>query len=138
MAKKVTIAEVEAGYLKKNIPEFRSGDVVKVHTKVKEGSRERIQIFEGMVMQRKNAGLRATFTVRKVSFGIGVERIFPLHSPSIEKIELVKTGKVRRTRLYYMRSLTSKESRLKERDIRKVAVAAAAVPVTGAAEPAAE
>jgi len=138
MAKKVTIAEVEAGYLKKNIPEFRSGDVVKVHTKVKEGTRERIQIFEGMVMQRKNAGLRATFTVRKVSFGIGVERIFPLHSPSIEKIELVKTGKVRRTRLYYMRSLTSKESRLKERDVRKGTAVAAAVPVTGAAEPAAE
>lgn len=135
MAKKLTIAEVEAGYLKKNIPEFRSGDVVRVHTKVKEGTRERIQIFEGMIMQRKNAGLRATFTVRKVSFGIGVERIFPLHSPNIEKIELVKTGKVRRSRLYYMRSLTSKESRLKERDVKK---SVAAVPVTGTVEPAAE
>jgi large subunit ribosomal protein L19 len=116
MAKKITIEEIEKDQLKKNIPEFRSGDSVRVHTRVKEGARERIQIFDGVVLQRKNSGLRENFTVRKVSFGVGVERIFPVHAPTIDKIEVVRRGKVRQSRIFYMRGLSGKSSRLKERD----------------------
>ena len=108
---------IENEAIKGEIPEFRSGDTVRVHTKVKEGNRERIQIFEGMVIQRKNSSARATFTVRKVSFGVGVEKVFPLHSPQIERVEVVKTGKVRQSRIYYMRGRTHKQSRLRERDL---------------------
>jgi large subunit ribosomal protein L19 len=102
-------------YMKKNIPEIRSGDTVRVHIKVVEGAKERIQIFEGLVIATKHGkGLDGTFTVRKESFGIGVERIFPLHSPRIVKIERIKQSKVRRSKLYFMRELTGKNARMKE------------------------
>jgi len=113
---KLSIPEIEKGYMKENIPAFRTGDTVRVHTKVKEGNRERIQIFEGIVIHRKNSGLKETFTVRKVSFGIGVERIFPLHSPLVEKIEVIRSGKVKKSRIFYMRDRSGKKSRLKERE----------------------
>ncbi|SHM09663.1 large subunit ribosomal protein L19 [Caldanaerovirga acetigignens] len=107
---------VEEEQMRKDIPEFRPGDTVKVYTKVVEGNRERIQVFEGVVIARKGGGLRETFTVRKVSYGVGVERIFPLHSPRIDKIEVVQRGKVRRAKLYYLRNLRGKAARIKERD----------------------
>lgn len=113
---KVSISDIEQGQLKGGLPEFRAGDNVRVHTKVKEGTRERIQIFDGVVIQRKNSGLRANFTVRKISFGVGVERIFPIHSPLVEKIEVTRKGKVRQGRIFYMRKRSGKSSRLKERD----------------------
>ena len=100
---------------KSKAPEFRPGDTVKVHMKVKEGDSERVQVFEGVVIVRRGRGAGETFTVRKVSFGVGVERTFPLVSPHIEKIEPVRTGKVRRARLYYLRDLTGRAARLDER-----------------------
>ena len=106
---------VEKQYLKKNVPQFRIGDTVKVHMRVVEGEKERIQVIEGVVIARKHGGLKETFTVRKVSSGIGVERIFPLHSPRVEKIEVVRSGKVRRAKLYYLRGLRGKAARLAER-----------------------
>ncbi len=102
----------------KKIPPFKAGDTIKVHTKVIEGKRERIQIFEGVCIARKNNGVNSTFTVRKISFGEGVERVFPLHSPNVEKIELVRVGKVRRAKLYYLRELTGRKARITE-DIAK-------------------
>lgn len=113
---KISIADIEKEQMKKDAPIFRAGDAVRVHTKVREGTRERIQIFDGVVLQRKNSGLRANFTVRKMSFGVGVERIFPLHSPLIDKIEVTRKGKVRQGRIFYMRERSGKSSRLKERD----------------------
>ncbi len=107
---------VEQEQIKKDIPEFRPGDTVRVHTKVVEGNRERIQVFEGTVIARKGGGLRETFTVRKISYGVGVERIFPVNSPRIDKIEVVRKGKVRRAKLYYLRKLRGKAARIKERD----------------------
>jgi len=107
---------VEQEQIRKDIPDFRPGDTVSVHTKVVEGSRERIQVFEGTVIARKGSGLKETFTVRKISYGVGVERIFPVNSPRIDKIEVVKKGKVRRAKLYYMRKLRGKAARIKERD----------------------
>lgn len=107
---------IEQGYKKKDIPDFRPGDTVNVYTKVVEGNRERIQVFEGVVIARKGGGTRETFTVRKISYGVGVERIFPLHSPRIDKIEVVRKGRVRRAKLYYMRNLRGKAARIKERD----------------------
>lgn len=98
-----------------NVTEFRPGDTVKVHVKIKEGEKERIQVFEGTVLARKNTGMGETVTVRKVSFGQGVERIFPLNAPIIDRIDLVRTGKVRRAKLYYLRKLKGKAARLKER-----------------------
>ncbi len=98
-----------------NITEFRPGDTVKVHVKIKEGEKERIQVFEGTVLARKNTGMGETITVRKVSFGQGVERIFPLNAPIIDRIDVVRTGKVRRAKLYYLRKLKGKAARLKER-----------------------
>jgi large subunit ribosomal protein L19 len=98
-----------------NITSFRPGDTIKVHVKIKEGDKERIQVFEGTVLARKNTGLGETITVRKVSFGHGVERIFPLNGPIIDKIDVVRTGKVRRAKLYYLRALKGKAARLKER-----------------------
>ncbi len=98
-----------------SITSFRPGDTIKVHVKIKEGEKERIQIFEGTVLARKNTGLGETITVRKVSFGHGVERIFPLNAPIIDQIDLVRTGKVRRAKLYYLRGLKGKAARLKER-----------------------
>lgn len=99
---------VEATQLKKDIPAFKPGDTLNVHVTVKEGDKERIQEFQGMVIARRGSGMNATFTVRKISDGVGVERIFPLHSPRIAKIELVKEGKVRRAKLYYVRELATK------------------------------
>ncbi|MBN2176121.1 MAG: 50S ribosomal protein L19 [Demequinaceae bacterium] len=107
--------EVAQGQLKSDIPAFRAGDTVKVHVKVVEGNRSRIQIFEGLVIARKGAGIAETFTVRKVSFGIGVERTFPLHSPTIEKIEIERKGDVRRAKLYYLRGLRGKAARIREK-----------------------
>ena len=106
---------VEKEQLRTDLPEFSPGDTVKVHLKVKEGDRERIQIFEGIVIGRKGKGIRETFTVRKVTFGISVERVFPLHSPKIEKMEVVSFGKVRRAKLYYLRGKVGKKSRVKTR-----------------------
>lgn len=99
-----------------DIPEFRPGDTVRVHVKIKEGDKERLQAFEGTVIARKNTGMGETITVRKISFGHGVERIFPLHAPVIDRIELVRTGKVRRAKLYYLRELKGKAARLQERE----------------------
>ncbi len=101
--------------MRADIPDFKAGDTVKVHLRVREGDKERIQVFQGVVIKRKNNGLSSTFTVRKISFGIGVERIFPLHSPYIEKIEVVKIGRVRRAKLYYLRALKGKKARIKEK-----------------------
>lgn len=100
---------------KKTVPEFRPGDTIRVQVKIKEGEKERLQAFEGTVIARRNSGISETFTVRKISFGHGVERIFPLHSPNVDSIELVRTGKVRRAKLYYLRALRGKAARLKER-----------------------
>ncbi len=111
------VALVEKKYLKQDLPEFRSGDTVKVHVKVVEGTRQRIQIFEGVVIARQHGSLRETFTVRKVSNGVGVERVFPLHCPSIDKVEVTRLGKVRRAKLYYLRARSGKAARIKERRI---------------------
>lgn len=100
--------------LRKDIPNFRPGDTVKVHYKVKEGNRERVQVFEGVVIKRRGTGISATFTVRKMSYGVGVERAFPINSPKIEKIEVARRGRVRRAKLYYLRNLTGKAARIKE------------------------
>lgn len=108
------IRAVEQGHYKENIPEFRPGDTVRVHVKVVEGNRERIQVFEGVVIRRRGGGLGETFTVRRVSYGVGVERTFPLHSPRIDKIEVVRRGRVRRARLYYLRNLRGKAARIKD------------------------
>ncbi|MGI6318836.1 MAG: 50S ribosomal protein L19 [Firmicutes bacterium] len=105
---------VEKDYLKEKITPFSPGDMVRVHFKVVEGNRERIQIFEGVVIQRKGSGLKESFTVRRISYGVGVERSFPLHSPKIEKIEVVRKGLVRRSKLYYLRKLRGKAARIKE------------------------
>jgi large subunit ribosomal protein L19 len=106
---------VEQDYLKKEIPPFRPGDTVKVHVKVVEGSRERTQVFEGTVIRRRGSGLGETFTVRRISYGVGVERTFPIHSPRLDKIEIVRRGRVRRARLYYLRERVGKAARIKER-----------------------
>ena len=108
---------VEQSYLRKGLPSFRPGDTVKVHVRVVEGNRERVQVFQGVVIRRSGGGLRETFTVRKISFGVGVERTFPLHSPSIAKLEVAQRGHVRRAKLYYLRDLRGKKARIKERRI---------------------
>ena len=109
------LLNVERPYLKTDIPEFRAGDTVKVHVRVVEGNKQRIQVFQGVVIARRGGGTRESFTVRKISGGIGVERVFPLHSPSIDKIEVVRHGKVRRAKLYYLRELRGKAARIEER-----------------------
>ncbi|HEY8425825.1 MAG TPA: 50S ribosomal protein L19 [Limnochordales bacterium] len=106
---------VEAPHLRTDIPDFAPGDTVRVHVKVKEGDRERIQVFEGTVIARDHGGSRETFTVRKISSGVGVERIFPVHSPSIERIEVVRRGRVRRAKLYYLRGRMGRQARVAER-----------------------
>ncbi|MFP4555787.1 MAG: 50S ribosomal protein L19 [Bacteroidales bacterium] len=113
----IKVAE-QAFEVKQEHPEFKSGDTVTVHYKIKEGSKERIQNFRGVVIQRKGGGVTETFTVRKISSGIGIERIFPLYSPFIEKIDVNKTGKVRRARIFYLRKLTGKKARIKEKVVR--------------------
>ena len=108
------IKNIEAAQLKAEAPEFCVGDTVKVYAKIKEGNRERIQIFEGTVIKRQNGGVRETFTVRKNSNGIGVEKTWPLHSPSVENVEVVRRGKVRRAKLYYLRTRVGKAAKVKE------------------------
>ncbi len=110
-----TLDALVAGGLRSDIPEFRPGDTLKVHVKVVEGTRSRIQVFQGVVIRRQGAGVRETFTVRKVSFGVGVERTFPVHTPVIDKIEVVTRGDVRRAKLYYLRDLRGKAAKIKER-----------------------
>ncbi len=109
------LSKVEQEYLKKEIPAFNIGDTVKVSVKVKEGEKERTQIYEGVVIARKGSGIRETITVRRVSYGIGVERIFPLHSPTVQDIKVIRRGIVRRSKLYYLRNLVGKKARIKER-----------------------
>ncbi len=108
------IEAIEKEYLKKEVPVFNVGDVVRVGVKVVEGNRERTQAFEGTVIAKRNGGVRETFTVRRVSFGVGIERTFPLHSPRIESITVVRKGKVRRAKLYYLRNLSGKAAKIKE------------------------
>lgn len=109
------IAELEQAQIRSDIPAFRPGDTLKVHVRVTEGNRSRIQIFQGIVIRRQGGGARETFTVRKISYGVGVERTFPVHTPAIETIEVVTRGDVRRAKLYYLRSLRGKAARIKER-----------------------
>jgi large subunit ribosomal protein L19 len=115
---------IEQPFLRTDLPEFRPGDTVKVHVRVVEGNRERVQVFQGVVIRRSGGGIRETFTVRKISFGVGVERTFPLHSPSIARLELVQRGRVRRAKLYYLRDLRGKKARIKERRIDDAKLAA--------------
>ena len=107
--------KVESGLLRKDLPRLSPGDTVKVHVKVKEGEKERIQLFQGTVIALKGGGIRASFTVRKIASGVGVERIFPLHTPSIDKLEVIRHGRVRRAKLYFLREKLGKSGRLKER-----------------------
>ena len=109
------IETLEKEQMRTDIPGFRAGDTVKVHARIKEGEKERIQVFQGVVIRKRNGNTGASFTVRKVSYGIGVERIFPLHSPSVDKIEIISRGQVRRARLYYLRKLRGKAARIKEK-----------------------
>lgn len=109
------IKAIEQEQLKKDLPGLDIGDYVKVHVKVKEGSRERIQIFEGTIIAKKGEGLKETFTVRRVSYGVGVERIFPVHSPKLDKVETIRKGKIRRAKLYYLRERLGKAAKVKER-----------------------
>ena len=110
-----TLDSVDAAALRSDIPSFRAGDTLKVHVKVVEGNKTRVQVFQGVVIRRSGAGVRESFTVRKVSYGVGVERTFPLHTPVIEKIEVVTRGDVRRAKLYYLRDLRGKAAKIKER-----------------------
>ena len=106
---------LEMEQMRSDIPDFKPGDTVKVYARIKEGEKERIQVFQGVVIRKRKGNTGATFTVRKVSYGIGVERIFPLHSPNIDKVEVVSRGKVRRSRLYYLRNLRGRAARIKEK-----------------------
>ncbi|MDF7636678.1 50S ribosomal protein L19 [Leuconostocaceae bacterium ESL0958] len=115
MRQNTILEKLTSAQLRSDIPEFRAGDSVKVHAKIVEGSRERVQVFEGVVIRRKGAGIQATYTVRKISSGVGVERTFPVHSPRVEKIEVTRLGRVRRAKLYYLRALQGKAARIKER-----------------------
>ncbi|KAB7668620.1 50S ribosomal protein L19 [Bacillus sp. B1-b2] len=108
------IEEITKDQLRSDLPAFRPGDTVRVHVKVVEGTRERIQVYEGVVIKRRGGGVSETFTVRKVSYGVGVERAFPVHTPKIAKLEVIRRGKVRRAKLYYLRNLRGKKARIKE------------------------
>ncbi len=110
---------IEKTQLKEDIPSFQPGDTVRVHVRIKEGNKERLQVFEGVCIARKNGGVRETITVRKTSFGVGVERIFPLHGTIVDHIDVVRYGKVRRAKLYYLRDLRGKAARIPERDMRQ-------------------
>jgi large subunit ribosomal protein L19 len=109
------IRALEQEQLKENLTEFNIGDTVKVHYKVKEGTRERIQVYEGIVIKRQNGGVRETFTVRRIASGVGVERTFPVHSPKIDKLEVIRKGRVRRAKLFYLRERTGKAAKVKEK-----------------------
>jgi large subunit ribosomal protein L19 len=115
---------IERSFLRSDLPVFRPGDTVKVHVRVVEGNRERVQVFQGVVIRRQGGGVRETFTVRKISFGVGVERTFPVHSPSIAKLEIVQRGHVRRAKLYYLRELRGKKARIRERRVDEAKIAA--------------
>ena len=110
-----TLDTVDAESLRSDIPDFRPGDTLKVHVRVVEGSRSRVQVFQGVVIRRQGGGLRETFTVRKISFGVGVERTFPVHTPTVDSVEVVTRGDVRRAKLYYLRNLRGKKAKIKER-----------------------
>ena len=110
------LAYIEAKHVKKDVPDFRTGDTVRVHTKIKEGDKERIQVFEGVVIAHRRGAARSMFTVRKMSYGVGVERMFPVHSPRLDRIEVVSRGEVRRSRLYYLRALQGKAARLHQEE----------------------
>lgn len=123
---------IEAKQLKNEVPDFRAGDTVRVHTKIKEGDKERIQVFEGVVIRRRSGQSRATFTVRKMSYGVGVERIFPTHSPRIDRVEIVNQGRVRRARLFYLRELQGRAARIEREEKNDVAAPAAAAAAPAA------
>jgi large subunit ribosomal protein L19 len=129
---------IEQPYLRSDIPDFRPGDTVKVNVRVVEGNRERVQAFQGVVIRRQGGGIRETFTVRKISFGVGVERTFPVHSPSIASLELISRGAVRRAKLYYLRDLRGRKARIKERRIDDAKLAAMEQAAALAAAEAAE
>src|SRR5436190_12613291 len=140
MSQHALLREIESANRRKDIPDFRSGDSVRVHTLIKEGDKERVQVFEGVVIGQHRGGSRATFTVRKISYGVGVERIFPLHTSRIEKIEIVSRGLVRRARLNYLRDLQGKAARIKGEktavdETAPSAAAPAAAPAAAAAAP---
>lgn len=127
-----TLDPVDAASLRDDIPEFRAGDTVKVHVKVVEGNKTRVQVFQGVVIARSGSGASETYTVRKVSYGVGVERTFPLHSPIVEKIEVVTRGDVRRAKLYYLRGLRGKAAKIRERRDNSPAATATAAPMDDA------
>lgn len=133
---------VDARTLRKDIPNFRPGDELKVHVRVIEGNKSRIQVFQGLVIARRGSGARETFTVRKVSYGVGVERVFPVHAPVIEKIEVVRKGEVRRAKLYYLRDLRGKAAKIRERrggeELEAIYAETPAVPAEAVAEVVAE
>ncbi len=129
----IILNAIEKPQMKAQIPSFRPGDTIKVHAKVVEGDKERIQVFEGVVIGRQGAGMREAVRVRKLSYGVGVERLFPLHSPMVDKIELAKEGKVRRAKLYYLRELRGRASRIKEKE-RVIATAAGSEGAPAAAK----
>lgn len=131
------LEQIQRENLKAGMPDFKAGDTVKVYAKVKEGDKERVQVYEGVVIGRQGHGIESTFTVRKISYGIGVERVFPIHSPMIDKVEIAGRGKVRRAKLYYLRNLSGKKARLEgEEGFRTEAVAAAAAAKAAAKAPA--
>ena len=133
MSQHVLLREIESANRRKDIPDFRSGDSVRVHTLIKEGDKERVQVFEGVVIGQHRGGSRASFTVRKISYGVGVERIFPLHTSRIEKIEIVTKGHVRRARLNYLRDLQGKAARIKgEKSVEDAVSSAPAAPAPAA------
>ena len=126
------VESLEKAKMKTGIPDFKPGDTVRVHVRIKEGDKERIQAFEGIVIARKHSGIRETITVRKTSFGVGVERIFPLHASVLDRIDVVRRGRVRRAKLYYLRELRGKAARIRELDTRGVKAAAAAAAAASA------
>ncbi len=130
------IAQIEKNYMKDDLPAFAVGDTVKVHVKIREGDKERLQVFQGTVISRRGGGTGETFTVRKISAGIGVERVFPVHSPNVSNIERIRQGKVRRAKLYYLRGLTGKSARITEKLVDKSAEKAEKKPAKKAKSPA--
>jgi large subunit ribosomal protein L19 len=134
----LVVQSIENRQLRNDLPAFKPGDTIRVHVKIKEGDKERIQIFEGVVIARKHSGVRESITVRKTSFGVGVERIFPLHATVVDKIELVRRGRVRRAKLYYLRNLRGKAARIRDLDVRGQKGKAAALAAKASAAKAAE